>query len=154
FLREVHYNHRLAVRLPVQAVGSLCGQLFIPTCSPSSEGGVMLERRLFNVFLCAGGLLVLFGGAVRDAEAQSALITGKVTGRQGDALGGATVLIDQFGTAVGTTTAGVYTLTVPPEQTKGQTVTLRARYIGYTPGTRQITLTPGTQTQDFDLKFD
>ncbi len=114
----------------------------------------MLKRRLIRVFLYAGGLLALFGAAVRDAEAQSAVITGKVTGRQGDPLGGATVLIDQFGTAVGTTTAGVYTLTVPPDKTKGQTVTLRARYIGYTPGTKQITLTPGTQTQDFDLKFD
>src|SRR6266566_4371500 len=30
----------------------------------------------------------------------------------------------------------------------------RARYIGYQAGTKQITLTPGTQTQDFELKFD
>src|SRR3989475_8762527 len=45
-------------------------------------------------------------------------------------------------------------LTLAPERTKGQTVTLRARYIGYSPGVKQVTLTPGTQTQDFELKFD
>ena len=40
------------------------------------------------------------------------------------------------------------------DKTKGQTVTLRARYIGFQPGVKQITLTPGTQTQNFELKFD
>src|SRR5439155_433808 len=86
--------------------------------------------------------------------AQGAVITGKVTGRQGEALGGALVLIDELGAAVATTTAGTYTLTLTADKTKGQTVTLRARYIGFQPGVKQITLTPGTQTQDFQLKFD
>ncbi|HMC18438.1 MAG TPA: carboxypeptidase-like regulatory domain-containing protein, partial [Gemmatimonadales bacterium] len=86
--------------------------------------------------------------------AQSAVITGKVTGKAGESLGGATVSIAEVGAAIATTTAGVYTLTIPAEQTKGQTVTLRARSVGYKPETRQIALRPGTQTFDFQLQFD
>src|SRR5436309_2470091 len=114
----------------------------------------MHKRRLFNVILCAAGLLLLLGAAVRDAEAQSAVITGKVVGRGGEALGRAIVVIDQLNVAAATTVAGAYALTVPPQWTKGQTATLRARSIGYAPATRQITLTPGNQAADFELKFD
>ena len=104
-----------------------------------------------GVLVVSAALLV---GAVGWLHAQGAVVTGKITGRQSEALGGALVIIDELNTAVATTTSGTYTLTVAPERTKGQTVTLRARYIGYSPATRQITLTPGTQTQDLELKFD
>src|SRR5213594_3445289 len=114
----------------------------------------MMKRPTFSAPLCATALLVLFALSFGEAQAQSAVITGKITGRQGEALGGAIVVIDEFSAAVATTTQGTYTLTVAPERTKGQTVTLRARYIGYSPGVKQMTLTPGTQTQDFELKFD
>lgn len=107
----------------------------------------------FSVSACALAI-ALVCAAVGDAHAQSAVITGKVTGRQGEALGGAIVVIDELGTSVATTVAGSYTLTVPAEKTKGQTVTLRARYIGYAAATKQITLAPGTQTQDLALKYD
>jgi TonB-linked SusC/RagA family outer membrane protein len=113
-----------------------------------------MRPRTFSATVCAGALLLLLGTAFHDAAAQSAVITGKITGRQNEALGGAIVQIDELGTAVATTTSGTYTLTVPADRTKGQTVTLRARYIGYSPATRQITLTPGTQAQDLELKFD
>ena len=114
----------------------------------------MLKRGRFNVFLCAAGLLVLVSAAVRDGAAQTTVITGKVVGRGGDPLGGALVTIEQYGVAAATTTAGTYTLTIPPQWSKGQTVMLRARSIGYSPALRQITLTPGPQTADFELKFD
>jgi TonB-linked SusC/RagA family outer membrane protein len=113
-----------------------------------------MTPRTFSAAVCAGALLVFGGAAFRDVAAQSAVITGKVTGRQGEPLAGAIVAISEVGASVATTTAGTYTLTVPADQTKGQTVTLRARYIGYRAETRQVTLTPGTQAQDFDLKFD
>jgi len=108
---------------------------------------------MFSAPLCATILMALFAVGA-EAQAQSAVITGKVTGRQGEALGGVIVAIDELSTAVATTVSGTYTLTVTPEKAKGQTVTLRARYIGYSPGVKQITLTPGTQTQDLELKFD
>src|SRR6266568_5148042 len=112
-----------------------------------------MRRSMFSAPLCATILTALFA-IVAEAQAQSAVITGKVTGRQGEALGGVIVAIDELSTAVATTVSGTYTLTVTPEKAKGQTVTLRARYIGYSPGVKQITLTPGTQTQDLELKFD
>ena len=114
----------------------------------------MMKPRTFSATVCAGALLLLLGTAFHDAAAQSAVITGKVTGRQNETLGGAIVQIEEIGAAVATSTTGTYTLTVPADKTKGQTVTLRARYIGYSPATRQITLTPGTQSQDLELKFD
>jgi TonB-linked SusC/RagA family outer membrane protein len=113
-----------------------------------------MKRGTFSGAACAGMLVALVCAAAGDAHAQAAVITGKVTGRQGEALGGAIVAIDELGTAVATTTSGGYTLTVSAERTKGQAVTLRARYIGFTAGTKQITLTAGTQTQDFELKYD
>src|SRR5881628_522790 len=113
-----------------------------------------MKHRTFGLAVCAGALLALLSAVSGDAQAQSAVITGKVTGRGSEALGGATVLVEGLGIAAGTAQSGTYTLTVPADKAKGQTVTLRARYIGYQAGTKQITLTPGTQTQDFDLKFD
>jgi len=113
-----------------------------------------MKRRTFGLAVCAGALLALLSAVSGDAQAQSAVITGKVTGRGNEALGGATVLVEGLGISAGTAQSGTYTLTVPADKAKGQTVTLRARYIGYQAGTKQITLTPGTQTQDFELKFD
>ena len=113
-----------------------------------------MKHRTFGLAVGAGALLALLSAVSGDAQAQSAVITGKVTGRGSEALGGATVLVEGLGIAAGTAQSGTYTLTVPADKAKGQTVTLRARYIGYQAGTKQITLTPGTQTQDFELKFD
>src|SRR3989441_11635027 len=120
----------------------------------SQNGGTIMRHRTFGLAVCAGALLVLLSAVSGDAQAQSAVITGKVTGRGGEPLGGATVLIEGLGISAGTAQSGTYTLTVPADKAKGQTVTLRARNIGYQAGTKQITLTPGTQTQDFQLQFD
>jgi len=117
-------------------------------------GGTIMRHRTFGLGVCAGALLVLLSAVSGDAQAQSAVITGKVTGRGSEPLGGATVLIEGLGISAGTAQSGTYTLTVPADKAKGQTVTLRARDIGYQAGTKQITLTPGTQTQDFQLQFD
>ena len=114
----------------------------------------MMRGHSFSATVCAGALLALCFAASGEAQAQSAVITGRVSGRQGEALAGAIVVIDEFGLAVATTTTGSYTLAVPAERTKGQSVSLRARYIGYAPTVKQITLTPGTQQQDFQLRFD
>src|SRR3989442_9581292 len=104
-----------------------------------------------GVLVVTAALLV---GAVGWLQAQGAVITGKITGRQGEALGGALVALEELNLAVATTKSGTYTLTVPPDRSQGQAVTLRARYIGYSPATRQVKLTAGTQTQDLELKFD
>src|SRR3989475_4590803 len=123
-------------------------------CSFPRMGGTIMRHRTFGLGVCAGALLVLLSAVSGDAQAQSAVITGKVTGRGSEPLGGATVLIEGLGISAGTAQSGTYTLTVPADKAKGPTVTLRARNIGYQAGTKQITLTPGTQTQDFQLQFD
>src|SRR3989449_8529814 len=123
-------------------------------CSFPRMGGTIMRHRTFGLVVCAGALLVLLSAVSGDARAQSAVISGKVTGRGSEPLGGATVAIEGLGIAAGTAQSGTYTLTVPADKAKGQTVTLRARNIGYQAGTKQITLTPGTQTQDFQLQFD
>jgi TonB-linked SusC/RagA family outer membrane protein len=96
---------------------------------------------------------LLVGGA-QEALAQGATISGRVTGSDGRVLVGAQISIRSLnlGTTVGTN--GQYQFTVPEAQSNGQTVTITARFIGYTPHTRQITLTPGPQTQNFDLRSD
>jgi TonB-linked SusC/RagA family outer membrane protein len=113
-----------------------------------------MRRGTFGVAVCAGTLLALLSAGPSDAQAQSAIITGRITGTRGEALGGAAVLIDELGIAVATTVSGSYTLTVPADKAKGQSVTLRARYIGYSPAMKQITLTAGTQEQNLELRFD
>jgi TonB-linked SusC/RagA family outer membrane protein len=95
--------------------------------------------------------IALFAGR---ALAQDAVVTGTVAGGQGEALGGAIVVIDELSIAVATTVKGSYTLTVPAAKVHGQTVTIRARYIGYAPTSAQITLNAGQASQNFTLKWD
>jgi TonB-dependent SusC/RagA subfamily outer membrane receptor len=96
----------------------------------------------------------LFVGVSQQAVAQGATISGRVTGSDGRALVGAQVSIPtlNLGTTAGTN--GQYQFTVPEEQATGRTVNLAARFIGYAPQTRQITLSSGPQTQNFELKSD
>ena len=95
--------------------------------------------------------LVAFGS---QARAQGATITGKVVSEQGNPLLGANATIADLGTSVGSNTAGIYTITVPGAQVKGQTVLLRIRAIGYVPQQRQIVVRAGTQTIDMTLRND
>lgn len=88
------------------------------------------------------------------ASAQVATISGTVTDPNGEALPGANVLIEELVIGAATDVDGRYSFEVPSEMVNGQTVTLRARFVGYTPQTRRITLTPGAQTQDFTLAPD
>src|SRR5437879_5462262 len=51
-------------------------------CSfPRWEGTIMMHRT-FGLAVCAGALLALLSAVSGDAQAQSAVITGKVTGRE------------------------------------------------------------------------
>src|SRR3989442_1150329 len=63
------------------------------------QGASMMKRVTFSAPLCAATLLALVAGSFGEALAQSAVFTGKVTGRQGEALGGAIVVIDEFSAA-------------------------------------------------------
>jgi TonB-linked SusC/RagA family outer membrane protein len=87
-------------------------------------------------------------------QAQGTVLTGKVQSEQGQVLAGANVLIPELSISVGTNNAGVYTITVPQARIRTAPVSLRVRAIGFAPQTRQIALTAGNQTVDFNLKKD
>ncbi|MDP3773204.1 MAG: SusC/RagA family TonB-linked outer membrane protein [Gemmatimonadales bacterium] len=116
----------------------------------------MAKRTLFGSFVvCCGAIAALLAGTTREAQAQAAVITGRVSGGPDQPLGGASVIIREVSSGRASTAAdGSYTMTVAAEHVRGQQVTLTARYPGYSPGSRTITLTSGRQTQDFDLRAD
>jgi TonB-linked SusC/RagA family outer membrane protein len=88
------------------------------------------------------------------AQAQTAVITGKVAAESGAPLEGAQVLIADVNASVGTNAQGMFTLTIPSARVSGQQVIVRVRAIGYAPETRTISLTAGTHTENFTMKQD
>src|SRR5438105_4128720 len=89
-----------------------------------------------------------------SAQAQNAVITGKVSSEFGQPIEAANVYINDLGISVATTAQGTYTITIPPARVNGQQLNLRVRAIGYQPGLRPITIRAGNQTADFSLKQD
>jgi TonB-linked SusC/RagA family outer membrane protein len=106
--------------------------------------------------LLRGGAVtaLLLAGAMPVAAQNAAVITGRVMSERGDPLGGATVVIANSNWGTSTASNGTYTINVAAASARGQTVTLTARYLGYRPQSRSITLTAGTQEQNFTLAAD
>lgn len=98
--------------------------------------------------------LALLAGGTAQAQAQNAVINGRVTSEQGQPLTGANVYITELNISVGTNQTGNYTITVPAARVSGQSVVLRVRSVGFTPMQRNITLTAGTHTENFALRPD
>lgn len=88
------------------------------------------------------------------ANGQAAFLRGSVTDAAGVPLIGANVSIDELVLGSATDTEGDYNFIVPDEHVTGQSVTLRAQFIGYRTSTRIITLRAGDQVQDFVLALD
>lgn len=107
--------------------------------------GKQLRKAVFGI------CLLLIPGM---AWAQTATISGSVVDEDGEPLIGANVLIEELVIGASTDLSGRYTFEVPSAQVKGQVVTLRAGYIGFSPETREITLEAGEQRQDFTLLPD
>ena len=103
----------------------------------------------------AGALLgVLLTVPTARAQAQNAVITGKVTTEFGQPLEGANVFITELSISVGSNAQGQYTITVPAARVTGQQIVLRARSFGFVPQGMPLTLRAGSQTADFTLKQD
>jgi TonB-linked SusC/RagA family outer membrane protein len=83
-----------------------------------------------------------------------AVITGRVTSDRGDPIAGATVVVNQTNFGAPTNASGVYTITIAATAARGQTVTLTARALGFRPMSRDVTLSMGTQEQNFTLAAD
>lgn len=88
------------------------------------------------------------------ALGQTAVLHGSVTDVAGAPLIGANVSIDELVLGSATDIEGEYNFVVPAEFVTGQSVTMRAQFIGYRTVTRVITLRAGDQVQSFVLAFD
>lgn len=64
---------------------------------------------------------------------------------------GATVRIQELNVGGSTDAEGFYSFIVPSSRVRGQTVTLTARYVRYSPSSVQITLVGGALSRDFTL---
>ena len=114
----------------------------------------MRRVRSFRILLVAGALYALGVGANPALSQETAVITGTVTAEAGRPIGGASVFFPDFHLGANTAPDGSYTIRLPADRVKGQTVQLTARYIGYSPVQHAVTLTAGTQQQSFSLTRD
>lgn len=108
-----------------------------------------LVRSFFSI--CA---IATIASLVPAAASAQAVISGRVTGEQGQVLSGAGVQIPELNIAVPVDPSGNFTIIVPAARVNGQTVVVRTRAIGYSPETRSVALTPGRQTLTFTLSRD
>lgn len=97
-------------------------------------------------------VLSLFLPAI--AQAQTTVLSGRVVTEAGTPVAGAQVIIAAVNAFATAGEDGRYTLNVPAARVRGQTVDITARFLGYKPVTRQITLAAGASTQDFTLERD
>jgi TonB-linked SusC/RagA family outer membrane protein len=102
--------------------------------------------------LLAGAMLGLLSpGAFAQNQA---VISGRVTSDRGDPIAGATVVVNQTNFGAPTNANGVYSITIGAAAVRGQTVTLTARALGFRATVREVTLSLGTQEQNFTLAAD
>ena len=91
----------------------------------------MRRARSFTVLLVGGLLYALsVGGSPALSQEATAVITGRVTAEGGRPIGGASVFFPDFHLGANTAPDGSYTIRLPADRVKGQTVQLTARYIG------------------------
>ena len=93
-------------------------------------------------------------GTPTQAEAQGAVINGKVTSEFGANIEGANVYISDLSVSILTNAEGNYTISLPAARVNGQLANLRVRAVGYQPQVRPVRITAGTQTFNFVLKQD
>jgi iron complex outermembrane receptor protein len=97
-------------------------------------------------------VLIVFLTSV-PAQGQEAVLSGRVTQEDGPPVANATVSIPELGLTATTDQNGRYTLAVPAESVKGQTVDVRVVATGLQSKTAKVTLAAGSLTRDFALGF-
>ncbi len=96
----------------------------------------------------------LMAFSAQTAFGQGTVVTGKVTDDHGKAVPGASISINALRVGATTNEAGDYTITIPDVSARGQTVTATARFIGYKPLSKSVTLSQGSHSLDFSLVTD
>ena len=145
--RRCNSASALANRVLFAAFGSAVGTLL---ASEGTDRDVLRPRSNLSAFAIAAALALSSGSAL----AQQAVISGRVTGEQGQPLAAANVFITEMSLSVGANDDGTYRIVIPAERVRGQTVLLRARAIGHTPLGRQVVIAAGEKTENFLLKQD
>ena len=92
--------------------------------------------------------------AATPLAAQQATISGRVTNEQGAPLGGASIGVANSDIGAIANESGNYTITIGAQAVRGQQMVLTARFIGYKPMSRTITVTAGSQEVNFQLARD
>ncbi|MEP6621620.1 MAG: SusC/RagA family TonB-linked outer membrane protein [bacterium] len=110
------------------------------------------RKRVRTIALALLSALLVLPAAT--AQAQNAVITGKVTSENGQPVEAANLYINELAVSVGSNAAGVYTISVPAARVAGQKLNLRIRSIGQQSQVRVVTIAAGTQTQNFTLAAD
>jgi TonB-linked SusC/RagA family outer membrane protein len=113
----------------------------------------MVHNRRGLFFVVLGTLALLFAVS-STARAQDAVLRGTISSDRGEPIAGANVVIDELRLGVVTNGTGQYSLTVPGARVRGQQVVVRVRAIGFKPGSKALTLTPGEQAVDLTLGYD
>jgi TonB-linked SusC/RagA family outer membrane protein len=85
---------------------------------------------------------------------EGAVITGRVTAQGGAALGGASVVVANTNLGAVTAANGAFRIAISADGVRGQEVVLTARFIGYRPISRTVTIAAGSQEQNFELQPD
>ena len=110
-----------------------------------------MRRSVLGMLCLVAGFAVV---SAIPAQAQNAVIRGTVRADNGEPVVGANVYILEVSASSPTSDRGVFTLNVPGDRVRGQSLQLRVRAIGYRPSSRAVTLTAGEQTVDFTLAAD
>ncbi|MEO8624647.1 MAG: TonB-dependent receptor plug domain-containing protein, partial [bacterium] len=113
----------------------------------------MITRNRVRV-LALALLSALLTVSAATAQAQTAVITGKVTSESGQPVEAANLYINDLAVSVGTNAAGTYSISIPAARVSGQKVNLRVRAIGQQSQLRVVTVVPGAQTQNFTMQAD
>jgi hypothetical protein len=126
---------------------------FEPNTISEFEVSMISIRRVGRLF--AAGLAIVASFATASSAQAQTVITGRVTDAQGNGVPGANVVLPSLGLGVGANTRvdGTYTITIDNNNV-GRSVTITARRIGFAPVTRTISITAGSQTQNFELSQD
>jgi TonB-linked SusC/RagA family outer membrane protein len=108
-------------------------------------------RRVGRLLAASFAIVASFAGA-SVAQAQS-VITGRVIDESGNGVPAANVSVPTLGVGVGASTnaTGDYTINFSNNVTTGQSLVLNVRRLGYSPQSRNVTVTNGTITENFTL---
>ena len=109
------------------------------------------NTRARAIFVAVVGAVIAMGTPTQ-AEAQGAVINGKVTSEFGANIEGANVYISDLSVSILTNAEGNYTISLPAARVNGQLANLRVRAVGYQPQVRPVRITAGTQTCDVEAQ--